>query len=566
MPSKKVFISYRRKLSGYMALLVYQHLRSKGYDVFMDVETMFSGEFPSIILRQIEARSHFLVILTPGSLERTADEGDWLRREIEYAIEKERNVVPVMAEDFSFEEEETKLPNEEFPGELNRLIQFNGVNVPKEYFEAAMEKLTGGFLRKEVEAPIAQVPEEDRAIVRDMIDAADREATGSLRRLWFMKREFAMSVGGIFLVALAFFGFPVGSLTVDISADPTTLETGRYTLLSWSSSNATEVRLEPGMGIVEPVGSRVVSPETDVTYRLVARNDKDETEEASVLVRVIPVPPTISLSADPPAIERGQSTTLTWDVADADEVELEPDIGSVEQQDSVSLTPQNDVTYTIVASVPGGTRRDSVSIGVSEPPMSVRLTAEPRTLERGNATRLSWTSANATEVRLEPGFGIVQAEGSRMVSPEETITYRLVASSDKGTADDSVLVRVIAPSFVTIDGLMWTTADNGQDIDWNDATAYCDDLSLGNIAWKLPTLAQLRDLFDRTVSYEVPDASRVYVKDPILLTAPGQWSSAQPAPDGGSASGYTFADGNPFRASVATSDNVRALCVPDPEG
>ena len=308
----------------------------------------------------------------------------------------------------------------------------------------------------------------------------------------------------------------------------------------------------------------MVSPETDVTYRIVARNENDEMEEANVLVRVAP-PPTIRFTADPPSIERGQATMLSWAVASANEVELEPDIGSVALEGSVSLTPEDDVTYTITASGPGGTRMDSVSVGVGEPPLSVSLTAQPRTLERGNATTLSWTSANATEVTLA-GFGIVEAAGSRRVFPEEDITYRIVASSGDGTAGDDVLVRVIAPLFVTLEDLVWTTADNGQDIDWNDATTYCADLPLGNIAWRLPTLQELGSVFDPTGSYEVPDGSRVYVKDAFQLTARGQWSSAQPTPGGGPASGYRFDDGNSFSASVATSSNMRALCVSDPEG
>jgi TIR domain len=62
---KKVFISYRRALSSGFARSVYQHLTGKGYDAFMDVESLDSGEFRRIILGQIKARPHFLALLTP---------------------------------------------------------------------------------------------------------------------------------------------------------------------------------------------------------------------------------------------------------------------------------------------------------------------------------------------------------------------------------------------------------------------------------------------------------------------------------------------------------------------
>ena len=65
---KSVFLSYRRKVSGnWMARTVYEYLKRHEYDMFMDVESLDSGEFPQVILHQINARPHFLVVLMPGS-------------------------------------------------------------------------------------------------------------------------------------------------------------------------------------------------------------------------------------------------------------------------------------------------------------------------------------------------------------------------------------------------------------------------------------------------------------------------------------------------------------------
>src|SRR5450755_4324455 len=95
-----VFISYRRSVASEAARNVFLDLRYHGYDVFLDVDSINSGQFDTIILRQIEARAHFVLILTPGTLERCAEPGDWLRREIEYAMEKQRNIVLLMYRDF----------------------------------------------------------------------------------------------------------------------------------------------------------------------------------------------------------------------------------------------------------------------------------------------------------------------------------------------------------------------------------------------------------------------------------------------------------------------------------
>jgi hypothetical protein len=66
---KTIFISYRRKDVSW-ALAVYQDLTYRGYDVFFDYTNIPSGDFEQIILSNIKARAHFVLILTPTALDR----------------------------------------------------------------------------------------------------------------------------------------------------------------------------------------------------------------------------------------------------------------------------------------------------------------------------------------------------------------------------------------------------------------------------------------------------------------------------------------------------------------
>src|SRR5512135_3446982 len=97
-----VFISYRRNISAFIARAVFQDLRSNGIDAFMDVESIDSGQFDTVILNQIAARPYFLVILTPGTLDRCAEPGDWLLREMEHALELKRVIIPLVSPNFDF--------------------------------------------------------------------------------------------------------------------------------------------------------------------------------------------------------------------------------------------------------------------------------------------------------------------------------------------------------------------------------------------------------------------------------------------------------------------------------
>ncbi len=98
---KTIFISYRRT-DVYTALAVYENLKNQGYDVFFDYRSISSGDFEQIITSNIRARAHFLIILTPTALDRLNEPGDWLRREIEIAIDEKRNIVPLFFKEFRF--------------------------------------------------------------------------------------------------------------------------------------------------------------------------------------------------------------------------------------------------------------------------------------------------------------------------------------------------------------------------------------------------------------------------------------------------------------------------------
>jgi tetratricopeptide (TPR) repeat protein len=144
---KTVFISYRRT-NFYTALAVYQDLTAHGYDVFFDFQSIDSGDFERIITENIKAKVHFLVILSPSALERCNEPGDWLRREIEIAIEERRNIVPLMMEGFDFGSPAVK---QALTGKLASLDRYNGLRLVSDYFFEAMEKLRDRFLNKAVE-------------------------------------------------------------------------------------------------------------------------------------------------------------------------------------------------------------------------------------------------------------------------------------------------------------------------------------------------------------------------------------------------------------------------------
>jgi formylglycine-generating enzyme required for sulfatase activity len=167
---KTVFISYRRT-DVYTALAVYENLKNRSYDVFFDYQSISSGDFEQIITSNIRARAHFLLILTPTALDRCNEPGDWLRREIEIAIEERRNIVPLFFRGFQFGYPAVE---EKLTGKLNSLSRYNGLNVHEDYFDEAMQRLRTQYLNIPLNTVLHPVSTEVRKVVREEQIAADK--------------------------------------------------------------------------------------------------------------------------------------------------------------------------------------------------------------------------------------------------------------------------------------------------------------------------------------------------------------------------------------------------------
>jgi peptidoglycan-associated lipoprotein len=79
------------------------------------------------------------------------------------------------------------------------------------------------------------------------------------------------------------------------------------------------------------------------------------------------------------------------------------------------------------------------------PAPTASLSANPTTIERGQSTRLTWSTQNATDVNIE-GIGKVDANGSQDVKPDQSTNYRLIARGAGGTQESTARVTVSEPA------------------------------------------------------------------------------------------------------------------------
>src|SRR6202045_2434526 len=74
--------------------------------------------------------------------------------------------------------------------------------------------------------------------------------------------------------------------------------------------------------------------------------------------------PTASLTANPSTVEKGQSTTLTWQTSNATDASIDG-IGAVQPNGSQSVTPADSTTYTLTAKGAGGTQQATARVTVT---------------------------------------------------------------------------------------------------------------------------------------------------------------------------------------------------------
>ena len=77
------------------------------------------------------------------------------------------------------------------------------------------------------------------------------------------------------------------------------------------------------------------------------------------------------------------------------------------------------------------------------PAPTASLTANPNTIQAGQASTLTWKTDYATDVTIDQ-LGKVDPSGSRAVTPAESTTYHLVAKNDSGTQEATARITVVS--------------------------------------------------------------------------------------------------------------------------
>jgi phospholipase C len=144
----------------------------------------------------------------------------------------------------------------------------------------------------------------------------------------------------------------VNILSVTLTATPPKVAAGQSAVLSWTSTNATSLSIDQGVGTVTgATGNVTVSPSTPTTYTITATNGT-ATATASVTVSTALG---VTLKATPANIGSGAQSTLSWTSTNAASLSIDQGIGAVAvPAGSHAVSPAANTTYTITATDAAG--------------------------------------------------------------------------------------------------------------------------------------------------------------------------------------------------------------------
>ena len=257
---------------------------------------------------------------------------------------------------------------------------------------------------------------------------------------------------------------PPAKPTITLSVNPSTINSGGSSTISWSATNSPTSCTASGdwSGAKTASGSQstgTLSTVKTYTYTLICANAGGSTTGSVALV-VVPTKPTVTISLSPSTINSGGSSTLSWSAtksptsctASGDWSGTKAASGT---QSTGVISTGTAKTYTLNCSNTGGSASASATLSVSTPtnPINpnvakptINLTATPSTIESKQKSTLSWSTTNSPTSCTASGDWSGSKPSSGTENTKELTkgsTYTLTCTNAGGSTSTSVSVSVV---------------------------------------------------------------------------------------------------------------------------
>ena len=275
-----------------------------------------------------------------------------------------------------------------------------------------------------------------------------------------MRQKFITKLSMTALLLLVLAACTQGGLIQTFTASDTTVTAGTEVRLEWRTSNSDTLTLNPAIGDVSGQRSITVIPTQTATYELEARQGA-RSETKTLTVEVGDAPVINDFEVTPESVSVGTPTSLIWDVAGAESVVIDPVVGRQPAQGRAEVTQNGNGTYpyTLIAENEFGRTEREVVLTVGEGPTISSFTATPERLDdEGGGVALAWAVSGEGDISLTLDDGrddiesgaddrdVTGRESLSVEDVEQTLTFTLTATDDRGTTARNVTVTVGDPA------------------------------------------------------------------------------------------------------------------------
>lgn len=179
---------------------------------------------------------------------------------------------------------------------------------------------------------------------------------------------------------------------------------GKAIELSWNIENYDKISINNGVGNVTGEHSLFVSPTNTTTYKLIAENAFDKTEN-ELTVTVLPLPKIKEFRSKQQKIEFGKETQLVWDIDNAEKIELHW-LGNMEivpNKGEKTISPTDHTNYKLIVTALDGVTKEEkeITIQVFKRVEIIEFKANSDLVFENQYVNLEWDVKNASKIILK---------------------------------------------------------------------------------------------------------------------------------------------------------------------
>jgi hypothetical protein len=288
----------------------------------------------------------------------------------------------------------------------------------------------------------------------------------------------------------------------NFTANPTSINQGASSTLSWNTSNCNNVTIS-NLGYNVPTsGIQQIWPNQTTTYTLTATGSSGSVQTQAVTVTVNQPQTCVidSFVATPPSINQGASSVLSWSTNNCNNVTL--DNVNVSPNGNKTVSPTTTTNYVLRATGSSGSvviKTVKVTVSINQPIVCNinNFIANPTSILSGQSSSLAWYTSDCASVKLYNGNTLIGTyygmSGYQSVSPTQTTTYTLKGYSSNGTNTSTknvtVTVNNIVPQGCKINSFTAspTSINQGASSTLSWSTTYCNNVTISNLGYNVPT-------------------------------------------------------------------------------